>query len=330
MPVKPIVKLTDGLNSKYTPEKAGGYKTLQNIDQDIELGAISTRKGFALSPLTTFFYDFTDSSSIIQAWRLKNNKLAVRNAKDINGATGSLLTIENADNTVTNILNQDSLLLEPYGMKCVDLNYTFVSFLGTLLMSGGVDSIKNRIQVINKDQAQVIINNAPDKTDLFFAYGVDGPADGATNVQYFQGERIAIGRAWHRYMYKFIFSDGTESAFVQSADCYYADLQQSSEGNSRANEIILHLQRNLGASSFLGVDKIKVYRNTISADYSNKPALTQFDNLPYQLLVTIEGDILNARETGDSTDENYVRYVDNKWLIGLSGLYSPLVERQAR
>lgn len=307
MPTKKLVSLNSGLISKYNPQKAGEFKVLQDIDQDAEIGSIESRKGFSTDKFFQNDAVGTDYPGAIQGWKLKNNNVLLRNAKRINGENGSILYVEKNDKSVEAVLNHDNLLIEPYGMKCVTFQDTFIAFLGTLIGSGGSDIDKNELSVFSSEQIKKTLTSAPEKEDIFFSYGDEIGAPSG---------RVSVGSCYHRYMYQFIFSDGTKSDFTKSNDCYYANSVGNIAPNCSANSIVLHLSRNVVnfAQAYLTVSEIKIYRNSFVG--SIKPDLTIFDAKPYQFIGSISGAQLDLRETGDTLEDNYVKYVDDKTFFG--------------
>ena len=286
-----LIELTKGLVSNFSSDKADGYKTLSDIEQDEIIGGITSRKG---NENYTFFNDVSTYQNGVQFWNNKSNKMYLQDTEQ-----GSSLWIKNSDGSLTEQTDYTELKRNAYGMQTQRFTDTYISFLNTLLESAGVRG-KNALSMWNGTDFITLGSAEPSRVDIPQGFGTTISKD--TNTQ-------ADKAGWSRYGYVFVYSDGTKSPLIKSDTVFDGKIENG--GQNLSYGIVIHTQRRI--DNYTPVNEIEIYLSYIIG--GETPVLDDFDEYGYSLIKTLTGDELDERETGDSTQENYVRYEDRQAFI---------------
>lgn len=234
---KKIMSLTDGIQSKLSPDKATGFKTLSDVDQDESIGGISSRKGISIDNPELGPGDAVTVHSkagytsarhypergVTQVWDNKRCKIKLFDTgagyyigQTVNDKSFILATPYrdddgnlqfNGDGTQNKQQITQDASRDPFGVCCLQRDTSTFMCMLTNLMRGK-----------NKDNQGIYIYNGKPADNSGYAYTIDNPICVEDLNPSFVvwsggvGGEFPYNRPINFYLARWVFDDGTESS----------------------------------------------------------------------------------------------------------------------
>lgn len=239
---KKIMSLINGIQSKLSPDKADGFKTLTDVDQDEKIGGITARKGISMiAPDSVTGTDATihagagystvshyPEQAITQVWDNKKCLVKVFDTgmgsppfsigQTVSDKSFIMATPYRDDNGIVQDngagtknkqqITQDASR-DPFGVCCLQRDSSTFMCMLTNLMRGK-----------NKDNQGIYIYNGNPAENGGYAYAIDNPICTMTGLKYpsfVATDKVDTATEYsypapiNFYIARWVFEDGTES-----------------------------------------------------------------------------------------------------------------------